>query len=425
MVRNYYYFALLILIWVQNSVDAINFKGIHDINSIKKFIQGITDRTPAEYYFGKVLSDSEKSKIIVDDLVGLLSNLNDLTDRHYNASRELSLRFNTFKDNSLKKNVSVFNFMDPLNSFDNIASKINSLADIFIKLQNDFGYDLSKYCSAISEIRQSLAQEKKGSIVIEYNRAKDLQGVFYSNGRVSTGPDDYISCGKRVLFGKLFNDFYLHMVTSYLKEYVIRYYLDIINAQCLDQNLSSAKIDEFIFISRLQREISSMKHKQDTTDDYLWRCDPPSYDNSNGTLYYEMTHMLQTVIVKEEDLDIHQSCSHNCDTRYIEDSMNYTECDGYQDCQYIDSSYEICEPPASDHSLRRYQWFKDEHGKVYGDNSTECKTPVKKVSSTLWVSKLRSCDYCLCNCIKKKPSMEDDVLFISFREQVTDIERIW
>ncbi|CAD6208080.1 GSCOCG00010349001-RA-CDS, partial [Cotesia congregata] len=56
---------------------------------------------------------------------------------------------------------------------------------------------------------------------------------------------------------------------------------------------------------------------------------------------------MQTVIVKEENLDIHQSCSHNCDTWYIEDSMNYTECDGYYHCRYIDSSYEICEPVSS------------------------------------------------------------------------------
>ncbi|KAG8036619.1 hypothetical protein G9C98_003941 [Cotesia typhae] len=102
-------------------------------------------------------------------------------------------------------------------------------------------------------------------------------------------------------------------------------------------------MDEFIMINRLQSYIKSFDEESpgDLTD--LYRCDPPNYDNSIEAKYYELTRMIQVSIVKEEDLDIHKSCRHNCDTETIQNSMNLTMCQGYQRCQYVGKSFEICE----------------------------------------------------------------------------------
>ncbi|KAH0568313.1 hypothetical protein KQX54_020361 [Cotesia glomerata] len=133
------------------------------------------------------------------------------------------------------------------------------------------------------------------------------------------------------------------MVTTYLKEYVIRYYLDVINRQRPKKNLIRTKMDEFIVINKLQNLIKSFNEELQGPLPYLYRCDPPNYDNTNETKYYKLTRMIQASIVKEKDLDIHKSCRHNCDIDTIKNSMNLTVCQGYRRCQYVGKSFEICE----------------------------------------------------------------------------------
>lgn len=161
---------------MQKSVDSITVKDIYDINGIKKFIQRITDKKPAEYHLEKELSDDEKSKIIVDDLVGLLENLNTLTDRNYNASKDFVVLLNTFEKKFFEQiDEKAFNYVDLLNGFDNVARKINSYDDILMELRNKFGYNLARYCPVASNITKNVTLEKKGVIIDKYNQLQYLK----------------------------------------------------------------------------------------------------------------------------------------------------------------------------------------------------------------------------------------------------------
>ncbi|XP_044587234.1 uncharacterized protein LOC123266849 isoform X1 [Cotesia glomerata] len=217
-----------------------------------------------------------------------------------------------------------------------------------MELWNKFGYNLARYCPIVSNITKNITLEKKGIIFVKYNQLQNLK-------RYINDYKFYNSCGKRALTEQLFNNFYQQMVTTYLKEYVIRYYLDVINRQRPKKNLIRTKMDEFIVINKLQNLIKSFNEELQGPLPYLYRCDPPNYDNTNETKYYKLTRMIQASIVKEKDLDIHKSCRHNCDIDTIKNSMNLTVCQGYRRCQYVGKSFEICEMPDSDQSGRKYQ----------------------------------------------------------------------
>ncbi|KAH0560429.1 hypothetical protein KQX54_004499, partial [Cotesia glomerata] len=112
---------------------------------------------------------------------------------------------------------------------------------------------------------------------------------------------------------------------------------------------------------------------------YTYRCDVKYVTQYNkGSAYYELEKMIQTIIVEERVISSDDSCSLNCHS--TNELINHSECLVFQNCQYITSRYEFC--PSSNTSSRRYEWFKDQNGEVYGHfNHGNCLNKIESVES--------------------------------------------
>ncbi|XP_057322039.1 uncharacterized protein LOC130665599 [Microplitis mediator] len=200
---------------------------------------------------------------------------------------------------------------------------------------------------------------------------------------------------------------------SGLYEFIIFRYMDVLNHRCRNHDTLNQRgtgtTDFMTIILKTKDLLADTRH-------YLHTCDigEPTYGEVS---HYELKRMIQTIIIKEEDLTTTESCSHNCNLDYI-DTINTTECDEYYNCQNVGSSYDICEAKSIS---RRYHWFHDSNGITYGNGTGGCDSPMKSVSSKLAFFKFRYCDYCMCTC-RKKTDDKETITAMSFREQVSDID---
>ncbi|KAG8035905.1 hypothetical protein G9C98_003031 [Cotesia typhae] len=174
-----------------------------------------------------------------------------------------------------------------------------------------------------------------------------------------------------------------------------------------------------IYLNKFEK---NLKITRDTIHFYkfiVYRCDANKFDEYNREWYYELEKMIQTVIVNEKDMSIVKSCSHNCDVCSMKYPINDRDCREFRDCHLIKGHLEVCKTYEK-YNSRRFQWFKDSEGVVYGNQSLPCYQK-EYLRSYYDGWKLRDCDYCMCTCVKKQEPGYHVVTAISFREQVSNI----
>ncbi|XP_074093604.1 uncharacterized protein LOC141523924 [Cotesia typhae] len=238
-----------------------------------------------------------------------------------------------------------------------------------------------------------------------------------------TGGIQHRFCHKSTPLHQGMLDYFREVMTAYLKKSVMIYHLNVIHAGCTNENQKSwmkkyvkeIKNTYRMSINQTMAVLKNIKHS-------MFRCDPQFNTTDRQKTHLELERMMQTVIIREEDLTTDESCSHNCDLESIKPTINLDECADYRDCQYIEGSYEICE--ANPKSSRLYQWVVYEKGVFYGDNSTDlCVNNIVERYSKLSFTKFRWCDYCVCTCVKKPSKNRDVIAAISFRDQVSDMRK--
>ncbi|XP_063991914.1 uncharacterized protein LOC135170228 [Diachasmimorpha longicaudata] len=165
------------------------------------------------------------------------------------------------------------------------------------------------------------------------------------------------------------------------------------------------------------------------------RCDPQVH--KRGETFYEFERFVNTYVVTEEALNSEQSCKGTCGSQPNPTSL-YTKCEGFEcdftaqrcegkiiNCRSGENKMEICLAPPVPRLIwnpRRYEWFRDGSGVLYGNNQAGCQPGRQKRAEWYWKHKVYSCDICICTCVDDHPwSVAHH--FVSLREVVADIDQ--
>ncbi|XP_057333031.1 uncharacterized protein LOC130672449 [Microplitis mediator] len=420
------FFLLIIYFLVHDTTAEDHRLDTYDINSIQIFINNVHERARSYYRLeNTTLEDYEKNnilKMIFNDLTIILTELNKMSNdsRKILSSGDLISFVASLEKHDLENGYSVQPKLSvELNTIFNMSETINSYAEPLLKLgSSNFSAerDMSEFCPSNKSIQPNIEFKFEQPIVLnEYMKfINNLTIIMYNKKR-------YNFCGQTSSLNQAIFDYHHQVIATYLKEYIMLNFVDIIDGRCFDWNvtpLSSTRRNNSM--KEISEIIKLTKELLDHASLLIYRCDADYSNNTNGKSYYELEHMIQTVIVPEKELSTTGSCSHNCDLNAIRHSINNNDCDEYQHCQYLDSSYEICESTDKT-SSRRYEWFRSRSGAPYGRNFPSCSGPVKTLSSSYNAFPPRWCDYCMCTCAQKS-RRKHVIAAVSFREQVTDID---
>ncbi|XP_057321399.1 uncharacterized protein LOC130665129 [Microplitis mediator] len=392
-----------------------------DLSSIEKFVANIIKFNGSHKMNNYSLSEVDKNEItkkILNDSVNLMDKMQAMQGSSSRLAHSESIYLTHFIDQLDKHKprgeyLYWGHFSRVLDTINHKSEGISSYGDLLSSVGGSlmFDDDMIKYCRILVPVTSRLIFDGRTNIIREYQ--KFIEGLR----EVMKDEDSHNFCGKTWSFNLGIYYLYEQVFMSRVQEFLMIHHLEKLNHLCRDYDLFDSwfreddKImDELKELKQLTKDLLSERRH------YLHACDidKPTYEAS----HYELKRMIQTVIIKEEDLTTDGSCSHNCNLRYI-DTINTTECDEYYNCHFSSRSYNICETTCNS---RRYQWFNVSNGIVYGNGSKKCDLPMKFVSSKFAFFKFRYCDYCMCTCLKKTNDKET-ISAISFREQVTDIDK--
>ncbi|XP_057328817.1 uncharacterized protein LOC130669770 [Microplitis mediator] len=418
--NNYLIFTILFIATAVRSAE-LEFT---DLSSIEKFVANIIKFKDSHKVDSYSLSEVEKNKITKKTFNESVNLMNKMHDKHRSRTgRAHSVYLTHFIDQLDKhkprgEHLYWGHFSRILDTINHKSEGISSYGDLLSSVGDSlmFDDDMIKYCRILDPITSRLIYDGRTNIIREY------QTFIVDLREVMKDEDSHNFCGKTGSFNSGIYSLYQQVFMSRVQEFLMLHYLNKLNNLCQNFDLfdiwlreDDKIMDELKEIKRITRDLLT------ETRHFLHTCDfkKPAFQYyyvDDRVSHYELKRMIQTIIIKEEDLTTTGSCSHNCNLGYIE-TISTTECDEYYECQYISSSYDICEAMSDS---RRYSWFNDSNGIVYGNGTGGCDSPLKSVSSELAFFKFRYCDYCMCTCLKKTNDKET-ISAISFREQVTDI----
>ncbi|XP_053595015.1 uncharacterized protein LOC128667752 [Microplitis demolitor] len=402
----------------------------YDINSIQVFVNNVHERARSDYRLeNTTLKDDEKNNVlemIFNDLTNILTELNKMSNdpRKILSSGELISIVDSLEKHDLKTGFSAQPKLSvKLNTIFNISETINSYVEPLLKLgSSNFSgeRDMSEFCPSNKSIQPNIEFKFEQPIVLnEYKKFIDNFAVIMNN------KTQHDSCGQTSSLNQAIFDYHHQVVATYLKEYILLNFVDIIDGRCYDWNviplLNTRRIDSMKELSEI---IKLTKNLLDNNSVYIYRCDADYRNNAKGKSYYELERMIQHVIYPEKELSTTGSCKHNCDLSTIKNSINDQGCKELTECRFIHDTYDICKTTGS-YSSRRYEWFANGAGYIYGNSYPHCRGNVTRfsVSSYLPMFTVHYCNYCVCKCVSKPKRRENVVTALSFMEQVSNIRK--
>ncbi|XP_057333029.1 uncharacterized protein LOC130672447 [Microplitis mediator] len=419
MLINYLIFVIMILFNI-SSTFSINLDNIFKSDQLKSFMDELDEIVINDQKFiNTTLKKDTKNnelKAAFNNLTNILEELN-LIANHSTVDYELykfDKFLNTLEEHQIKNGYvkSFFNLTRYKKHTEEISNGIDAIVRSLIYFRNknisDYSVHLCSFSSTLLDFVQH-DEDFKYFLPIYIHFLLDLETKM-------AHPNQYSFCGKTSSFANGLVNYNRYVLTSSIKKYTIDQYSKIIEARC--QNLRPTPASDFIDLR------GSVIHAMAQTDrilqrtrQFIHRCDFEKTDNTYH--YYELDRLVQKIIIEEKFLSTSRFCDNNCDLSLIR-GQNNTECDQFMDCQYIGASFDICE--SNKGSSRRYEWFNDDQGKMYGGNiQQQCDNPLKSVSSYYNYYQLHHCDYCVCTCVTNPQRGYPIVNAISFRDQVTDI----
>ncbi|XP_044585891.1 uncharacterized protein LOC123265958 isoform X2 [Cotesia glomerata] len=415
------YLLLISYFVLQNLATGMN---LHDLSSIEIFISNVRERAWSYYQVeNAIIKGDEKEdilKVIFYDLRKILTEFNNMSADSRNVLSSGGLvSFISTLEKFDRKNGSFLSskLSDKLTKIFNISETINSYVEPLLQLGTNNISDIEdvlKFCPTDANAGQNDQFKYEKQIILKEYRefVEKLTTEIKDDKRFNV-------CGQTPSLNQAVFNYYHQVVATYLKEYVMLYYTDIIDARCF--NLKSGPllmIRHNESLSELTDSIKLTKVLLNRTNHYMHRCDADHHKISYNQDSYLELNMIQSIIIEEKDMSTDGYCSHNCDLNNIKTTINHRDCHEFRDCHYIGSTIDYCEPNKGT-AYPRFNWFKS--GDVtYGDDHLQCNGSLKRVSSYFNLLRRGSCDYCVCSCVKES---DDDsaVAAISFREQITDI----
>ncbi|XP_074106584.1 uncharacterized protein LOC141532239 isoform X2 [Cotesia typhae] len=414
--------TLILTFFAIDCVEPLKESDIYDTTAVNRFFQSLMEKVERNTYQLKSKTDDDtKNRIlknILSDAVGALEALNtissDIFEEYWYPPFRMLLK--NLQEAEVKGGEVRRSFLPLVSSMEETWTIIDARAKSLISFhESDDSDHLAGLCPLLFGVTRFLEIDYRAqSIATIYKNFIEnvLQGFSLENS--------WKSCGQKSSLREGLFKFFHKVMTSYLKEFVLYWFVNIANARCLDKNSPGMLGKLFgIYLNKFEK---NLKITRDTIHFYkfiVYRCDANKFDEYNREWYYELEKMIQTVIVNEKDMSIVKSCSHNCDVCSMKYPINDRDCREFRDCHLIKGHLEVCKTYEK-YNSRRFQWFKDSEGVVYGNQSLPCYQK-EYLRSYYDGWKLRDCDYCMCTCVKKQEPGYHVVTAISFREQVSNI----
>ncbi|XP_044585893.1 uncharacterized protein LOC123265961 [Cotesia glomerata] len=398
----------------------------HNLSSIEIFINNVQERAWSYYQVeNAIINGDEKEdilKVIFYDFTKILTELNNMSadSRNVLSSGGLVSFISTLKKFDRKNGFFLSSKLsDKLTKIFNISETINSYVEPLLQLgTNNISddEDVLQFCPSDANIGQNYQFEYEKQIILKEYRE------FVEKLTTEIKDKKWINvCGQTTSLNQAVFDYFHQVVATYLKEYVMLYYIDIIDARCLNLNPAPLlMMRQNKSLSELVDSIRLTKVLLNETNSHVYRCDANFKETMLRKPYLQLEGMMQVIVIAESYLSFYGSCNHNCELSQV-DSIFYSACDEFKSCLYNHSKYHLCEK--DENSSRRYEWIKGKGHTAYGNNYPFCDGKKKIVKSIYSPDQVRYCDFCMCTCIKRNPTSVHTVTAISFREQVTDITK--
>ncbi|CAG5078956.1 Protein of unknown function [Cotesia congregata] len=382
---------------------------IYDTTAVNRFFQSLMEKVERNTYQLEIKTDDDtKSRILKDilsDAVEALEVLNtissDILEEYWFPHFRRLLK--NLQEAEIMEGEVRRSFMPLVSSMQETWGTIDAHAESLISLHKSNDSDhLAGLCPLLFGVTRFLEIDHRAQSI-----AKIYQNFIDNVLQEFSLESSWKSCGQKSSLREGLFKFFRKVMTSYLKEFVLYWFVNVANARCMDRNSPGMLGELFgIYVNKFDKNLR------------ITRNTIHFYQFNNREWYYELEKMIQTIIVNEKDMSIPESCSHNCDLSPLKYPINHSDCKEFRDCHLIKGRLEVCKT-YENYNSRRYQWFKDSEGVVYGNQSQQCYQK-ESLGSYYDGWKVRDCDYCMCTCIKKQESGYHVVTAISFREQVSN-----
>ncbi|CAG5084209.1 Protein of unknown function [Cotesia congregata] len=394
---------------------------IRNISSIFNYLKQIESTALNDYKFDSSLSDEKNEKLldkINTDKVKVFTQLKSMSsefDETYDESEWADIiamiGINGFK---LKPDYMVPYFFSVGNDIDNLLKKIDSSMVFFkpIGRMSLYNGSVSNFCTytlpTLDTFFETLRHESLAKLYIKFiGRMVKTEMVSIFTEQIE---NQINLCGKLMSFNRALWSYYHIMMMGHIKYCVLMYYKWAMDVRCANEPIVYDIKWLDLATEQAQKMMNETKRALKNVNYYVHNCDPTFEELEYGDTEIELKRMIQAVLMDESGLSTTQSCGHRCNLELIGNTVNNTECQELRDCQYIDHDVEIC--PLEKKS-RRYSWFRDSAGNVYGHNKT-CEN-LKLLTSKSKRNDQELCGYCLCTCVTR-PS-KSVITSVQFTEQ--------
>ncbi|XP_044574926.1 uncharacterized protein LOC123258779 [Cotesia glomerata] len=437
-------FTLLTIFYLQNAVISDSQQVLFettDINSIKKFIDENYNASRSNFSVFENLTWDEKNKTAGDFYLKMTTLIEKLSKMKSSDEGSALYWWDNVVVKELKANVvSVKNPIDMFylnGQLNNVRKaieydvrRLSSLSLTFAPNTRNANYCMHAWALNWYSINHPNFESELRESYIHMGQFGNIREVFYDlllhlSREEKTENNRYDYCKRFSSFHQRLYNLYRQVVVESFQEFSVRYFASMGEAIC------DSQVDMWILKEMEENLFNSLKTIMESTKEvlynmtyYMFPCDPTYHENMDEETNLELEKMVQTVIIAEEDLSTTHSCSHNCNTNLIKDTLNKKECDEFLDCRYSTPGYQITELT---NSSRRYGYFTGIDGedkKQYGDPDRffENLEYSSDVSSSYDWGSMRYCDYCICTCAIKPSRSPHVITAISLRDQVSDIE---
>ncbi|KAH0557733.1 hypothetical protein KQX54_010959 [Cotesia glomerata] len=417
-------FIIILIILIQRDVNSIivNWHNwdFDDINSLEQLIDAINGDI-------KTIFEAEgtgKENIVTERIRALMTSMRSY-ERNWFPKTPYTAQYSKRKD--------FINFVDKLEHF---QVKVNSVKVIYL---HGHVKDLEHHFHMVNHFIQVFADKRNNDYftrprdvcslasayiplfgilhLTEHKHSKKIHEIYDGLMKIVSSElnlyrKKFTDCDSDFSFRLSLYNYYRRIIVMHIKKYILAAFTSALNSVCTgvidNEELQHMKNR---FVNQAAHYMRTTAHALKHTQHFIIYCD-------HHIEYIELEKMIQTIIVKESELSVDNICNHNCDVGSMDrNNINFNlGCTNYSDCFKLEN-IKFCELRSNS---RRYEWFADSNGNIFGDNRN-CSGKIVSLESRFQWGTVNTCDTCVCTCLAEPQHNEHVTAALSFREQTSDI----
>ncbi|CAD6223964.1 GSCOCG00005413001-RA-CDS [Cotesia congregata] len=417
-------FIIILIILIQRDVNSIIINrhnwDFDDINSLEQLIDAINGDIKTIFK----AEGSGKENIVTERIRALMTSMRSY-ERNWFPKTPYTAQYSKRKD--------FINFVDKLEHF---QVKVNSAKVIYL---HGHVKDLEHHFHMVNHFIQVFADKRNNDYftrprdvcslasayiplfgilhLTEHKHSTKIHEIYDGlmkivSSELNLHRKKFTDCDSDFSFRLSLYNYYRRIIVMHIKKYILAAFTSALNSVCTGViDNEELKHIKHRFVNQAAHYMRATAHTLKHTQHFIIYCD-------HHIEYIELEKMIQTFIVKESELSVDNICNHNCDIRSMDkNNINFNlGCTNYSDCFKL-GNIEFCELSSKS---RRYEWFADSNGNIFGDNRN-CSGKIVSLESKFQLETVNTCDNCVCTCLAEPQHNEHVTAALSFREQTSDI----